>query len=152
MTEKQIVTRFQRTFKAMARKCKEELFLYKVTPSTYSKPGLPDIVGCYEGRFFSIEAKVTKKFSNKYHALSLEEQGAIEVFDLCKLTKLQQAITMDILRSGAPSFVLVYGKENKRYILISFSYQYTSVTEHFRANISVPMNLEAVIKAIFKLI
>lgn len=41
----------------------------------YGRAGIPDIIGCYNGKFFGIECKAG---TNKPTALQMREMGAIE--------------------------------------------------------------------------
>ena len=50
-------------------------YFYPVTGG-YGKSGVPDIVGCYEGRFFGIECKAGKGKVTALQARNLEEIAA----------------------------------------------------------------------------
>ena len=55
----------------------KEMGAYFFYPATggYGRSGVPDIVGCYDGKFFGIECKAGK---NKLTALQERELGSIE--------------------------------------------------------------------------
>jgi len=42
----------------------EGAFCFKVWGSEYMMAGLPDIIGCYQGRFFAFETKLPEKRKN----------------------------------------------------------------------------------------
>lgn len=62
--------------KAQVVKMLDKLGAYYFFPATggYGRSGIPDIVGCYEGRFFAIECKAAGK---KPTALQAREMGLI---------------------------------------------------------------------------
>ena len=43
---------------------KEGAFCFKVWGSEHMMAGLPDIIGCFKGRFFAFETKLPEKRSN----------------------------------------------------------------------------------------
>lgn len=43
---------------------------FNICPSQWSMIGLPDIIGCYKGRFISFELKQPKRFKNALHGCS----------------------------------------------------------------------------------
>jgi len=61
---------------AVVKRLKEMTGVYYFYPVTsgYGRSGVPDIVGCYEGKFFGIECKAGK---NKPTALQHKELDAI---------------------------------------------------------------------------
>ena len=50
------------------KECKEalglDLFIFKVRGSEHMMAGLPDLIGCYQGRFFGLEVKVPESRGN----------------------------------------------------------------------------------------
>lgn len=68
------------------------LWYFKVAGGPYQRPGIPDIVGCYEGRFFAIEVKriggrLTDK--QKKELLRIERAGGVAMvaYDAAEVVK-----------------------------------------------------------------
>ena len=67
MTEKALIKRIMRELKAAGAKA------IKIHGSIYSEAGTPDIIGCYRGYAFAIEAKVNCGKSSKIQDCRLRE-------------------------------------------------------------------------------
>lgn len=51
----------------------DSIWFFKVHGSGYQKKGVPDIVGCYKGRFFAIELKKEGKTPTLIQSLILKQ-------------------------------------------------------------------------------
>lgn len=85
--------------KLSVRKILNSMGAYYFMPAThgYGKSGVPDIVGCYKGSFFSIECKAGK---GKTTALQERELGLIS-----KAEGLSMVVNEDNLTSVEPAII-----------------------------------------------
>ena len=60
----------------------DNLFFYSATAGFMSTGGIPDVVGCYKGKFFAIEVKAPKRRNEKNRGAS-----ALQVMQMDKITK-----------------------------------------------------------------
>tara|TARA_R100000406_G_C3009178_1_gene96987 strand:- start:94 stop:408 length:315 start_codon:yes stop_codon:yes gene_type:complete len=68
----------EKKVKNVVRDQLRQIGAYYFMPATggYGKSGVPDIVGCYEGRFFGIECKAGKGKVTPLQQKNLDEIGA----------------------------------------------------------------------------
>jgi hypothetical protein len=50
-----------------------QCWAYKSHGGAYQRAGIPDIVGCYKGRFFGVELKVRDKYPSALQRKTLQE-------------------------------------------------------------------------------
>ena len=65
----------EKKVKQTIAKVRKEMGAYYFFPATggYGRSGVPDIVGCYEGKFFGIECKAGKNTTTALQKLELEK-------------------------------------------------------------------------------
>lgn len=84
--------------KAQVKKVLEKLGAYYFMPATggYGKSGVPDFVGCIEGKFFAIECKAGKgkltELQEREIAAIRKEEGAVFVVNEMNLDTLYDDI------------------------------------------------------------
>jgi hypothetical protein len=72
--------------KAYLASLKDHCWFYMPVPMGYGRAGVPDFIGCYKGRFFSIETKAPGK-KEDITAWQLREAAAIRAAGgLCIIT------------------------------------------------------------------
>ena len=75
----------------MAALRREGAFCFKVWGSEHMMAGLPDIIGCYKGRFFGFEVKEPDKRDN--------------------VSKIQMKVHRELVQAGAVVAVVVWPEE-----------------------------------------
>lgn len=84
--------------KAQVKKVLEKLGAYYFMPATggYGKSGVPDFVGCIEGKFFAIECKAGKgkltELQEREIAAIRKEEGAVFIVNEMNLDTLYDDI------------------------------------------------------------
>lgn len=85
--------------KADIKKCLDKyegIWYFFPVASRYSVAGTPDIIGCYKGKFFAVEAKATKGTATTLQLRTLERirqaGGAAEIVKPSSLVSLADQI------------------------------------------------------------
>lgn len=51
----------------------KDIYYFYSTTGGYGRSGVPDIIGCYKGRFFAIECKAGKNTTTKLQELEIDK-------------------------------------------------------------------------------
>lgn len=66
-------TRLQRRIREALTKRFPNLFMFKVHGGPYQRAGVPDLIGCLEGKFIGLEVKVGKNDATALQAQTIEK-------------------------------------------------------------------------------
>ena len=72
----------------------EDCWYYCPVPSGYGKKGVPDIIGCFKGKFFGIELKAPGKLATDWQVKQLQDiyRAGGESHVACDVAKVKERL------------------------------------------------------------